>query len=405
MVCAIRSIFFILALAKQSAAQAVDGTTVCPVDSEDCHAPQGDLAEAEDESVFLQTRQKIRTRALSSDEGDDDDDDDGDCDGDCRRPGRLSDIRREIALMLKTERAKLGQQAKSFNVQIFPRSNSGGSTRLLEDAKMDTSGNLTARAPCTSSEKNEFLEVTNKYRCMHGAPTVTWSDLLASELSAYLDTQTSLVHDPTIYNTNAAQGKPCGENLFGGSKKYPPSAAVDAWYSEVNDCQGGPTGFSDGCFAGQGGKPTGHFTVLVWNSVQEIGCAYSADGKLNGCRYRSGDGLNYDTPNMMPASNYASHVLVRSKAESQCGADAASSGNQATPAPTAAPTPEPTQSESCVQHTGCVFKTVNCGMSLVNFHFNCADMYTMGVTLPDNYQFNLGPYCANKCGAPELGAR
>lgn len=56
----------------------------------------------------------------------------------------------------------------------------------------------------------------------------------------------------------------------------------------------------------------GHFTVLVWKGVKELGCGCikaTDNSFMYICRYKSGDTVGNDTPNMNMPDNYPSHVL------------------------------------------------------------------------------------------------
>merc|ERR1712039_519036 len=104
---------------------------------------------------------------------------------------------------------------------------------------------------------------------------------------------------------------PAGENLYWSSQAgSTPTQVVQSWYSEVNNCIGGPEGFTDGCMVAQTGM-TGHFTALIWKGVQSVGCAWSNNGNLAICRYKAGDSLSSATPNMGPESNYVEQVQHR----------------------------------------------------------------------------------------------
>jgi len=177
----------------------------------------------------------------------------------------------------------------------------------------------TTRVP-TQAEKEEFVKETNKFRCMHGVDPVVWSDAMAADAENYIAGMTTMKHSNS-YGLQPPAG-PAGENLYWTSHGSADSGgdAVSAWYSEVNDCKGGPSGFTDGCADG-GGKATGHFTALVWKGVKEIGCAFSdsVQPMLVICRYKAGDTLSLDTPNMNKAAGwYKNMVFPRSKTEAQC---------------------------------------------------------------------------------------
>merc|ERR550514_2525538 len=68
---------------------------------------------------------------------------------------------------------------------------------------------------------------------------------------------------------------------------------------------------------------------MIWKGVKEIGCGFS-DSKAPTvilCRFKSGNSLSNDTPNMNKASgNYKNHVLTRKKSESQCGGSSGGGG-------------------------------------------------------------------------------
>jgi hypothetical protein len=204
--------------------------------------------------------------------------------------------------------------------------------------------NRTHRTFMSDSEKQEALTATNVKRCMHGAPPVTWNDAVTDHLENFLQgmSMATMAHD-NCYQIPPPAG-PAGENLFASSNRRTPQSAVDAWYSEVNYCNGGPSGFTDGCQSGSG--PTGHFTALVWAGVQQIGCAYSNNGQVIGCRYWSGDSLSANTPNMGGA--YVSQVGHLSRTEAECQQQVGGGGGGGVPAPASTPpqttTPPPASS-------------------------------------------------------------
>lgn len=206
----------------------------------------------------------------------------------------------------------------------------------------------------TADEKQAFLDWTNSYRCMHGVDPVAWSDAVAANAAVYIGPMTTMVHSQS-YSLSPPAG-PAGENLYWASAVQTSAelgtaaGAVKAWYREVNSCVGGPTGFTDGCVNGTNGT-TGHFTAMIWKGVKTIGCAFSNSVKpiVILCRYKAGDTLSLDTPNMNKATgNYKLHVFPANKTLAQCttgGAATTSTGAPAaptsTPAPTGAPTPAP----------------------------------------------------------------
>ena len=118
---------------------------------------------------------------------------------------------------------------------------------------------VTAERPIPTSEpsytdgddfKDAMLETTNQYREEHSASPLEWNNTLASFAKEHAE-KCEFEHS----------GGPYGENLAIG---YPnASASVEAWGDERDDYS-----YSKGKFT----KKTGHFTQLVWNSTEEVGC-------------------------------------------------------------------------------------------------------------------------------------
>eukprot|EP00775_Hariotina_reticulata_P009628 gene9628-9788_t len=103
-----------------------------------------------------------------------------------------------------------------------------------------------------------ILSKHNTYRSKHQAGPLQWSDYQASRAAEYAS-RCTWGHDP---NAQA------GENLYASSSKSDPTgaltAAIEAWYAEVNSYN-----FASGGFSGA----TGHFTQVVWKGTTNIGCA------------------------------------------------------------------------------------------------------------------------------------
>lgn len=173
----------------------------------------------------------------------------------------------------------------------------------------------------TTDEAAEFVTAHNLYRCQHGAPDVTWSDDMADSAATYIDPLTELEHSDS-YSLSPPAG-PAGENLAMSSAALTPTEAVKMWYEESEDCVGGAKQITDGCAEGVDGATTGHFTAMIWTGVKEIGCGFSASTAptLVICRYKAGDTLDMETPNMNSPDNYVDHVLAKTKTEDECAAD------------------------------------------------------------------------------------
>lgn len=104
----------------------------------------------------------------------------------------------------------------------------------------------------------------NKYRILHGANNVIYSNRLgeyAQNWSDYLVLNNKFEHSPYPFGENIA--------MIGVSSKTNESMimqAIDLWYSEVKNYD-----YSNPVFK----SATGHFTQVVWNSTREIGVGIS----------------------------------------------------------------------------------------------------------------------------------
>jgi hypothetical protein len=233
----------------------------------------------------------------------------------------------------------------------------------------------------TQEQANEFLRVTNKYRCEHGAPPLTWSDALADNTNREFGSHSGgMPAHARSYNIPVGEGGPAGENIAWASNGQTPERAVDAWYNEVNNC-----GTMPGCKTGKTGV-VGHFTAMIWKSATVMGCTFTADGNSAVCRYGtpqsrySNDCSAPTAPNMGNPGCYEKNVLPKgSQAPAGCeGAGATPpAGNGGTevgqaehdeeePAPAATQPPPPPPPaiqpppESPLPATNCRDKTSQC---------------------------------------------
>jgi len=156
---------------------------------------------------------------------------------------------------------------------------------------------------------NEWVQLHNEKRALHGACPVVWNADVAAGMQEWVNGLTNLQHDDS-YGLAPPQG-PAGENLAWSSGQLGAAGSVRMWYDEVNDCLTLP-----GCEHGTNGAATGHFTAMVWQGVQSIGCAISSNGNFAGCRYWSGDHLSGDTANM--GGQYLNNVAASGTAASGC---------------------------------------------------------------------------------------
>merc|ERR1719329_1459591 len=139
-----------------------------------------------------------------------------------------------------------------------------------------------------------------------------WAQPLAQGIKEWVDGLTSLHHADSYHIP--PPGGPCGENLAWASNGITPEQAVQMWYDEVNDCATPPPG----CQQPQPGKMTGHFTAMVWKGARTMGCAISNNGQYSGCRWKAGDRLSADTPNMAMPGLYEQNVGATGETPQGC---------------------------------------------------------------------------------------
>lgn len=117
---------------------------------------------------------------------------------------------------------------------------------------------VTPTMAATQEEIQEWLQAHNNYRTLHGVPSVSWSETVATSAQAYADTCPTS-HSSLGYGENLAWASPAS---------YNPgiSAIVQWWYDEEPDYDYNDPGFS---------SETGHFTQVVWKGTTEIGCGFA----------------------------------------------------------------------------------------------------------------------------------
>jgi len=141
--------------------------------------------------------------------------------------------------------------------------------------------------------QNAVLSIHNRERDLVGVPPITWSNSLAADAQIWANHLTTLglrctqsacdrpPHDQGI------QAKGQGENLWaGGAGFYSTAQRVQSWVNEKSNYAGGPYNPS--------GPVVGHYTQMVWQNTNEVGCAEAGgeqwtpeNGKMDFlvCRY------------------------------------------------------------------------------------------------------------------------
>lgn len=113
-----------------------------------------------------------------------------------------------------------------------------------------------------------ILDAHNAKRARHCAPPLTWSDELTQLAQSWAG---ELARRGCAFEHNGNTSY--GENLAAGtSGRLSPEAVVEMWYREVADYDFQRGGFS---------METGHFTQVVWQGTERIGCGMTTCNGLD----------------------------------------------------------------------------------------------------------------------------
>ncbi len=121
----------------------------------------------------------------------------------------------------------------------------------------------------------------------HDAPLVVWDCDVAASAQTWADR--GVFEHSESYEIPPPAG-PAGENLAMGQATG--LAATDDWYSEVSNWKFDPGNGT------QNNGTTGHFTAMIWKGATKMGCGHFASTNIWVCRYKAGDTLSADTPNI-----------------------------------------------------------------------------------------------------------
>ncbi|RCV16203.1 hypothetical protein SETIT_3G119300v2 [Setaria italica] len=132
------------------------------------------------------------------------------------------------------------------------------------------------QADPTPEHEHHFLEAHNNLRARYGVPPLRWS----SKLARYARRWSSLRRFDCVVMHSPAS--PYGENVFWGTgSNWRATDAVASWASEASY-------FDWRAQACHPGQVCGHFTQLVWNDTEYVGCGRSqcfVDGVFITCSY------------------------------------------------------------------------------------------------------------------------
>lgn len=139
-----------------------------------------------------------------------------------------------------------------------------------------------AMAVTAQNSEQDFVDAHNAARADVGLGEVTWDATVAAFAQDYADQRRGdcqLIHTP--------DGRPYGENLYGGGgggTEWTATDAVNSWVSEKQYYDHD----SNTCSAPEG-ESCGHYTQVVWRDSTAIGCARvvcdSGDGVFIICSY------------------------------------------------------------------------------------------------------------------------
>lgn len=148
----------------------------------------------------------------------------------------------------------------------------------------------------------DMVNAHNQYRARHGLQGVTWSEQLAAVALANVNANAAA---GTFKHTNemAAGSDPYGENLGVQYGANNPDTLVYLWYDEITKYSYANPGFSG---------DTGHFTQVVWDNSDTIGCAYVQTTDANGryllaCEYNAPGNIVGSTQ-AETAASFTQHV-------------------------------------------------------------------------------------------------
>ncbi|KAF8724808.1 hypothetical protein HU200_020746 [Digitaria exilis] len=152
-------------------------------------------------------------------------------------------------------------QSLSSSVSVSGASSYGGAARqaaMHHDAAAAERGEH--HIPAEGALAHEFLEAHNALRAKYGVPPLRWSSKLARyarRWSWLRRFDCVLMHSPA---------SPYGEDVFRGSgTDWRASDAIRDWANEAAN-------FDWRAQACHPGQECGHFTQLVWNDTQYVGC-------------------------------------------------------------------------------------------------------------------------------------
>jgi len=171
----------------------------------------------------------------------------------------------------------LAAPASPFSLHGHFSASYGGGVRTQHQADASAAAEHGEHhVPADGALAYEFLEAHNQLRAKYGVPPLRWS----SKLARYARRWSSMRRFDCVMMHSPAS--PYGENVFWGSgNDWRAADAVKSWATEASY-------FDWRAQACHPGQVCGHFTQLVWNDTEYVGCGRSecfAGGVFITCSY------------------------------------------------------------------------------------------------------------------------
>lgn len=199
-----------------------------------------------------------------------------------------------------------GPDCRDGNADVNPGADEVKGNGIDDDCDAATPDDCTYVAvPANDPEPGNLAGITaahNRWRWRVGVPPLTWNADLAASATAYAE-QCVWQHDQN--RSPDAGFSYVGENLYASSGQPSNALVLDAvasWADERFNYEFGAT-------IGQSVLgDVGHYTQVVWESTQEVGCGFaycpniqgvSFSGTIVSCRYGPGGNYGNQTPYSM----------------------------------------------------------------------------------------------------------
>lgn len=146
-----------------------------------------------------------------------------------------------------------------------------------------------SQAQSKTDLENTMLNIHNQERAAVGVQPLTWSNSLATDSQSWANHLTTL---GLVCDDQRCDATPHGaknENIASGvADLYSPEELAQLWADEKVKYNAGQ----------RSGPGIGHYTAMVWQNTQEIGCGFASSGQMDFlvCRYNPPGNLPGQTP-------------------------------------------------------------------------------------------------------------